>query len=101
MSKLIVAETIRQQLGGHKFAVMCGVKQFVGGENFLQFKLHANFAKDKINLVKIILTPADLYDVEFYYTRGMNLKMVCKSEGIYADMLQAEFTSVTGLDCHL
>jgi hypothetical protein len=101
MSDLIIANTIRQQLGGHKFAVMCGVKQFVGGENFLQFKMPSNFAKDKINLVKIILTPADLYDIEFYYTRGVNLKMVCKVEGIYCDMLQSEFTRVTGLDTHL
>lgn len=97
----IVADIILNQIGGGRFTAMTGAKDFVGGENFLQFKLPSNFAKDKINLVKIILTPADLYDVEFYYMRGLNLVLVGKSEGIYADMLQSEFTATTGLDCHL
>lgn len=101
MANLLVADTILSQIGGNRFIAMTGAKNFVGGENFLQFKLPSNFAKDKINLVKIILTPADLYDIEFYNFRGVNLKLVHKSEGNYADMLQAEFTAATGLDCHL
>lgn len=101
MANLLVADTILNQIGGGRFTAMTGAKNFVGGENFLQFKLPSNFAKDKINLVKIILTPADLYDMEFYYFRGTNLKLVCKSEGVYCDMLQSEFKATTGLDCHL
>ena len=96
-----IAQTIMQQIGGNRFAVMTGAKQFVALGNGLQFKLPSNFAKKGINCIKITLTPADLYDVEFFKIRGMNVTEVEKSEGLYADMLQSEFRRVTGLDTHL
>ena len=38
-----VAETILAQLGGRKFQVMTGAKYFLGGADYLQFKLPSNF----------------------------------------------------------
>lgn len=98
-----IGQIILNQLGGNKFIAMTGAKDFVRSDagKWLQFKLPSNFAKDKINCVKITLTPADLYDVEYLYIRGMNVKEVAVSRGIYADMLQADFKETTGLDTHL
>lgn len=64
-----VAQTILTQLGGNRFAAMTGAKQFVAVTDYLQFKLPANFAKGGINCVKVTLTAADLYDVEFMKVR--------------------------------
>lgn len=98
-----VGQIILQQLGGNKFIAMTGAKDFVRSDagQWLQFKLPARFAKDKINCVKITLTPADLYDIEYLYIRGFEVKTVRKSEGIFCNMLQADFTENTGLDTHL
>lgn len=98
---LQIANIIRAQLGGGRFDAMTGAKQWVGGDNWVQFKLPSNFAKNKINCVKITLTPADLYDIEYFNIRGMNVKIMAKSEGIYADMLRVNFTENTGLDTSL
>lgn len=97
MSKLIVANTIRNQLGGGRFSAMTGAKDFVGGENFLQFKLPSKLAKNKINFVKITLTPMDVYTVDFMNLRGMTIKSVSNFESVYCDELQSLFESETGL----
>lgn len=62
-----VVQTIYRQIGGGKFKVMTGAKDFVshneecGG---LSFKL-PRFTGVKINYVKIVLNGNDLYDVTF------------------------------------
>lgn len=96
-----VAQTILQQLGGNRFCVMTGAKNFVGGENTLQFKLPARFAKQGINVVKVTLNALDLYDVEFGKLWGVNYKVIETVEGLYFDMLQKTFKDITGLDTHL
>jgi hypothetical protein len=98
-----VANIILQQLGGNKFIVMTGAKNLMsyGDQNALSFRLPSNFAKDKINFVKISLTADDLYTVEFKYIRGMKVADVSEHKGIYADTLQNLFTTATGLDTHL
>lgn len=95
------AQIILDQLGGTRFRLMTGAKHIVGGDNFVQFKLPANFAKNKINFVKVTLDVTDTYTVEFFNFRGLNLKEVAKIEGVYADRLQAVFTEQTGLDTKL
>jgi hypothetical protein len=97
----IVAQTILEQLGSHRFIAMTGAKDFVGGYNCLHFKLPSNFAKHKITVVKITLTDADLYDVEFGKIRRGCYQPVESHEGLFFDQLQEVFTSVTGLDTHL
>lgn len=98
---MTIAQTILNQLGGNKFLVMTGAKTLVSHEHGLSFRLPANFAKNKINCVKITLDSNDLYTVEFIYIRGINMTAVAVHDDIYADMLQELFTSVTGLDTHL
>lgn len=96
-----VAQIILQQLGGNKFLVMTGAKNLVNTGNGLNFKLPANFAKNKINFVEIKLNADDLYDVTYYNRRSINLKEISKSEGIFCDMLQSDFTAATGLDTRM
>lgn len=100
---VVVAETILQQLGSARFIMLTGAKQIVALSNGkgVQFKLPNNFAKDGINTVRIILRGDDLYDVEYGKTRGVNYTVVKKTEGLYFDQLQPDFTQVTGLHTKL
>lgn len=99
-----VAKTILQQLGGNKFIVMTGAKNFIAGNNNdLTFRLPGGggFCKNGINAVRIALTPADEYDLTFWRVRGKYCKVIEEVKGIYVDQLQEVFTRVTGLDTHL
>jgi len=79
---------------------MTGMNQFValdeqcGG---VQFKIKG--AKNKINVVKIILTEDDLYNVNFirYSPSKLSYTPVSSVKGVYNDMLQDIFTEHTGL----
>lgn len=99
MTDMTVAKTILQQLGGNKFIVMTGAKDFVGGADYLAFRLPK--AKGGINKVRIKLNANDLYDVEYGRIRKLEYKVIATDEGIYEDMLQECFTKATGLDTHL
>ncbi|MFA7291893.1 MAG: hypothetical protein WC023_06550 [Rhodocyclaceae bacterium] len=89
------AQTILQQLGGNRFCAMTGATNFVGREDGLSFKVGRN-AK-RVTHVRVTLTPADLYEVEYLAIRGTTIRPVAKSEGVYADMLRDDFTRETGL----
>lgn len=95
--KLAVAKTILEQLGGGRFMAMCGVKNFVGSEDGLSFSLPKKY--NGINKVQIKLTPADLYEVTFYFfsAKTLECKVVKKVDDVYCDMLQEVFTDATGL----
>lgn len=95
MTDMTVANTILAQLGGNRFRMMTGAKDFVGGAAMLMFKIGTG-AKNKINKVRVTLDAFDTYTVEFFNIRGVNVKTIAKHEGIYADMLQDIFTSETG-----
>ena len=119
MSHMDVANTIHQQLGGNRFGVMTGAKNFAshgpekGTLGALSFTLPSRFAKDGINYVKVTLTGRDTYDIEFIKIgprpslkqmmagKEQTLTTVKKLEDIYADQLQSAFTRHTGLDTHL
>ena len=93
--------TILQQLGGNKFIAMTGAKNFVqDGDKMLAFSLPRG-ADNGINKIKITLQNNDLYWIEFYKLRGVELTGVDMSFDIYADKLQETFTNITGLDTHL
>jgi hypothetical protein len=98
---LSVANTILQQIGGRRFVAMTGAKSFVGGDDFLSFKLPSNFAKDGINYVKITLAPNDTYTIDMMRLRGMNATPVWFSEDIYADVLRDVIERHTGLSLTL
>ncbi len=97
---MIIAQTILSQLGGNKFIVMTGSKNFISDGNTLRMKLTRNNAKAQF--LSITLNSMDLYDMTFY-SLSKDFKMIIKDQknGIYCDMLQDIFTSVTGLYTHL
>ena len=94
-----VAETILQQLGGRRFIVMTGSKNFVAVENGLIMTLVRN--KSGANRLSIMLTPMDTYYMRFFKIRAGRLVEVADFDDVYCDQLQELFTSVTGLDTHL
>lgn len=104
-----IAQTILQQLGGNKFKVMTGAKDFLAmnaepaKESIagLRFSLPSNFATNGINRVFIRLNDMDTYDVEFGRARGTSYKVINAESGIYAESLRETFTRFTGLDTSL
>lgn len=107
MSDPAVARTILQQLGGNKFIVMTGAKDFVYDDNSLRFRIPRN--RSRANLVTVSLRGDDTYTMVFrrYIPSKLSLK-TCKwteekdetirrFEGIYFDQLQELFTEVTGM----
>lgn len=96
---MTVAKTILGQLGGSRFVVMTGSRNFVGGKNYLQFRIGKN--KTSCNTVTITLNSLDLYDVRFSRTaksRGhLSNKTQKEYENIYAECLPSVFTEYTGL----
>lgn len=102
-----VSATILQQLGGRKFIVMTGAKNFLGDDKSLMFSLPStrHFVKDGINKVRITLDPSDTYTIEFMKIGKRNgiphVNTVKKTEDIYSDVLQEVFTRYTGLTTRL
>lgn len=98
-----VAQIILGQLGGNKFAVMTGAKNFAshGEENALSFRLSSTMTKNKCNRVKITLNGSDLYDVTFGKIFKMTFKEVSKFNDVYAEDLVNLFETETGLYTHL
>jgi hypothetical protein len=98
--RMAVAHEILMQMGGHRrLTLMAGCKDFVAIDNGVQFSVGQN-AKG-VNKVRVILTPQDLYDVEFGRVRRVKgvptYTVLSKSEGIYNDMLKREFEEATGM----
>jgi len=90
-----IATTILQQLGGNRFAVMTGSKNFIAGKNSLSMKLSRNSSKS--NYLRITLNGKDLYDLEFISIRGANMTTKHEYNDIYNDQLVSIFESTTGL----
>ncbi len=97
MSKLQVAHTILEQLGGGSMlGAMIGAHSFVGEKNGLIFRFKAANPKG-IKAVKITLTPMDTYTVDFWKIRGVNTKIVETTEHVYAEDLKRVIQDATGL----
>lgn len=91
-----VANTILAQLGGAgRLAMMCGCKQFVGGENSLSFKVGSN-AK-KVTAMMVTLDPTDTYTVAVFTGRGINMTKREELSDVYAEDLKRIFESTTGM----
>jgi len=94
-----VVQTIYSQIGGGRFKVMTGAKDFTahneqcGG---LSFKL-PRFSGIKINHVKIVLNGSDLYDITFGRIHGNNFSVISEHKDVYNDDLRPLFESETGL----
>ena len=91
-----VAEEILRTLGGHKFVVMTGAKNFAGTDNSLRMKLGRN--KTNANYMEVILNSLDLYDVTFAKVTKMGeMKSVKTYDNVYNDSLVEIFESHTGM----
>lgn len=95
----LVAQTILQQLGGRRFSLMTGAKDFScnGQEPHLSFRLPGNTTKNRINHVKIALNDSDLYDATFNSIHGSKVKEIYKAEDVYVENLLDLFEDTTGL----
>jgi hypothetical protein len=91
-----VAETILSQLGGNRFRVMTGAKNFAATDNSLRMKIGRN--KTNANYMEVSLNMLDLYDITFAKVTKMGeMKSVKTYENIYNDMLVEIFESHTGM----
>ena len=100
-----VTATIYQQLGGHRFSIMTGARDFMtSGPATLVFGLPSSITRDRIRRVAITLDPDDTYSMRFFRRdkgTGLPTKLVYETQGVYNDMLASVFTRHTGLDTHL
>ena len=91
-----VATTILNQLGGNKFRVMTGAKNFLDHGNALSMRIGRNSSNS--NYLKITLNDSDLYDVRFSKVTKMGEeKSVREFNDVYNDMLVEIFESHTGM----
>ena len=92
-----IATTILNQLGGQRRLVM-----FLGAYNFVlepygvAFKIKSK-GYSKVNYIKIVLTPMDVYDVTYGRIYGTNYSIVSEDKGIYNDMLKDSIESNTNM----
>ena len=91
-----VAKTILSQLGGNKFAVMTGAKNFIDTGDGLSMKIGRN--KTSSNYLKITLNMMDLYDMKFsQVTKNFEEKSVTEYNNVFNDQLTEIFESHTGM----
>ena len=91
-----VAPTILNLLGGNKFRVMTGAKNFMDHGNALSMRIGRNSSNS--NYLKITLNDSDLYDVRFSKVTKMGEeKSVREFNDVYNDMLVEIFESHTGM----
>ena len=97
----MIAATILQQIGGKRFAAMTGSHDFMNLGDGVRMNLSRN--KTSANRLTITLDKeTDTYRMRFYrMTVGKHFEVRTKDiavyEGVYCDMLEEIFTSVTGL----
>jgi hypothetical protein len=95
-----VANTIYQQLGGVRFAVLTGSKWFKASDSGISFKLSRNASG--ANFCNVSLNGNDYYDMQFIRLRKhrdeIKQKVVAEFEDIGCEQLQEVFRNVTGLE---
>ncbi len=105
--QIAIANEIIRQLGGRKFTVMTGARDYMAIDNGLTFGIPGTMTKNHINKIRIILNPSDTYTVSFWnYRKQKNIhtpsmKKIAEHDMVYDDMLQSIFTAETGLYTHL
>lgn len=106
-----IASTIINQLGGSRFVVMTGSRDFIAIENGVRMTLARNYSK--ANRLEIVLNGDDTYSMRFYNYQSPKFNsrtyQFCDSketeikeyEHIYFDQLQELFTNVTHMYTNL
>ena len=91
-----VANEIYRQLGGNKFAVMTGAKNFIDIENGIRMKIGRN--KTNHNWMEVTVNSLDLYDVAFAkLTKLGERKSLKEYNNVYNDSLVELFETHTGM----
>ena len=91
-----VAKEILNQLGGNKFRVMTGAKNFMGFSEGLVMKIGRNSSNS--NYLKITLNSMDLYDMEFAKVSRMGeKKSITEYNNVYYDSMVEVFEKHTGM----
>ena len=91
-----IANEIYRQLGGNKFAVMTGAKNFIDLENGIRMKIGRN--KTNHNWMEVTLNSLDLYDVAFAkLTKLGERKSLKEYKNVYNDSLVELFETHTGM----
>lgn len=90
-----VAETIISQLGGRRFQVMTGAKDFVSSRFGVVFSICGG------RKVRVLLADNDTYSMEVFRLRGVNLRQIASASDVYCENLGDVFTSLTGLETSL
>ena len=94
--RMRVAKTILEQLGGNKFRMMTGAKNFMGFAEGLVMKIGRNSSNS--NYLKITVNSMDTYDMKFCkFTRKFEEKSVKEYNGVYNDSLVEVFERHTGM----
>lgn len=98
---MTIAQTILKQLGGNKFLIMTGCKDFVDAGYTLRFKLAR--AVNGISHVRVTLDIDDCYRVEFvkWSAKRLAFTIVAAYGTVYADQLCTVFEKETGLATRL
>jgi hypothetical protein len=93
----MIAETILEQLGGRRFILMTGARNFVYSETSLYFSIGKNMSES--NFVQIEYNfDKDLYNMIFMRKyRNSDTKELERYEELYFDDLERFFTDYTGL----
>lgn len=91
-----IAETILEQLGGHKFIVMTGAKNMMYAEAGLHFKIGTGAVNKATHCHIDLDVLADTYTVKFFRVRGTNVATLLERDNVYADSLGEIFTHHTG-----
>tara|TARA_B100000427_G_scaffold324012_1_gene328386 strand:- start:1009 stop:1305 length:297 start_codon:yes stop_codon:yes gene_type:complete len=91
-----VAKTILSQLGGNKFAVMTGAKNFVDCGDALSMRIGRN--KTSSNYLKVTLNSMDLYDMKFSRVSPKGgERSITEYNNIFNDQLVEVFEKHTGM----
>ena len=88
-------QIILEQLGGNKFKVMTGSKNFRYDHNSLVMDLTRN--KLGAKWLTITLEADDTYTMLFQKVNRKGIFQLAEIKNVYADMLQDIFTTQTGL----
>lgn len=91
MTDKTTAITIINQLGGNRFIMMTGARNFACTDTAMTFSIPRI---NKIKYIRITLNGLDLYDIDFINTKIETIKRI---SDVYADQLQDIFTQETGL----
>jgi hypothetical protein len=90
----------REHLGGNKTFVMLGAKNFVNGQNHLQFDIGTG-ARNKANRVIVTLQPDDLYSITLYRIWGLKFTELEKVSNIFCDNLQTRLGQMLEMETRL